>query len=236
MNEANHVFQIPATPVQSALHKACIALHESEVTLCSQHVLEVDCGGTWSFEPPIPACQSPSGSGSWPGLCRNRSPQASSSRCVPSGSAFFPAACWLDQPGGWVFERLLRVLEVLAKRRKVELEKLVQQMSLPLSPTFIPVLGELELSHPVPSAHPPALLGEAQNLLTEYKDKQKVVQCSAWQTEAHAADDMAKWLQECCLRLRQDTYFLESAISKARAALKGLGRPTDRSSSSPPPT
>ncbi|PZA08863.1 hypothetical protein DNA98_02180 [Meiothermus sp. Pnk-1] len=124
------------------------------------------------------------------------------------------------QPEGRAVERLVRVLEVIGKRRKLELEKLVQQMSLLLGPTFVPVLREPALNPTAPSAHPLALLGEAQDLLHEYQDQQKLAQCSAWQSEAYAAEDLARWLYECCQRLQQDTYFLESALSKTRAALE----------------
>lgn len=199
MNEANHVFQMPANPVQTAFH-------------------EVD-RDVLSFEPPDSSLPEPE---------RRRQLARALSQQV-AGSLHLQARtqrlCTLlhslqGQPEGRAFERLLRVLEVLGKRRKVELEKLVQQMSLLLGPTFVPVPKEPDLTAALPSAHPLALLGEAQSLLAEYKDQQKVVQCSAWQTEAHAAGEIAKWLHECCQRLQQDTYFLESALGKTRASLK----------------
>jgi len=210
MNEANHVFQMPANPVQSALHEAYVALHKSG---------EAERDEALSFEPPDSSLPEPERRRQ---LARALSQQIAGSVRL---QAWTQRLCvllhsLLGQPEGRAFERLVRVLEVLGKRRKVELEKLVQQMSLLLGPTFVPVLREPDLNPTVPSAHPLALLGEAQNLFSEYKDQQKVVQCSAWQTEAHAAGEIAKWLHECCQRLQQDTYFLESALSKTHAALK----------------
>ncbi len=209
MKETNPVFHMLANPVRSALHEAYIALHESE---------EVERSETLAFEPPDSSLPEPEQRRQ---LARALSQQIAASVQLQAHTQQLCIFCHslLGQPEGRPFERLVRVLEVLGKRRKVELEKLLQQMSLLLGPTFVPVLRE-SVNPTVPSAHPLVLLSEVQNLLTEYKDKQKVVQCSAWQTEAQAADEIARWLYECCQRLQQDTYFLESALSKIRTVFK----------------